>query len=88
VATRWGPRAALRLFQGVALVFVGLCLAPALLRLAPERYLYAVVPTGVVPMLGIVVWLSLRSSAAAVHGARQVMKLQWFAGLLAMAWLR
>ncbi|MCC6190345.1 MAG: UbiA family prenyltransferase [Anaerolineales bacterium] len=88
ITTRLGRAAALRLFRVIGLLLVGLCLAPALLRQAPGRYLWVAVPTLALPMLGIVVWLGLRSTPAAVHRARQIMKLQWFAGLLAMAWLK
>jgi 4-hydroxybenzoate polyprenyltransferase len=88
VATRWGRRAALRWFCLLAVAFVALCLAPWVMHWAPDGYRVAVVITGALPVAAIVVGLSVRSSEPAIRAARWIMKAQWFAGLLAIVWLR
>jgi geranylgeranylglycerol-phosphate geranylgeranyltransferase len=88
VTTRWGRAAALRIFYLAAAGFILLCALPWLLGLASRLYLYAVGIIAVLPIAAIAVGLSLRSSDQAIRAARWVMKIQWFAGLVAIAFLK
>ena len=56
--------------------------------LASMAYLFAVGIIAVLPISAIALGLSRRSSDEAVRAARRVMKVQWFAGLVAIAFLR
>jgi geranylgeranylglycerol-phosphate geranylgeranyltransferase len=88
ITTRWGKAAALRAFTLAAAVFIALCALPWLLGLASTGYLAAAGVVAVLPMSGIALALRWRADERAIHTARWVMKLQWFAGLLAIAFLR
>jgi geranylgeranylglycerol-phosphate geranylgeranyltransferase len=88
IANRLGVVGALRLFQALACIFMMAALLPWLLGLVPARYLCAVVPCTILPVLSIVILLGLRITAStmrlAVYGTWWV----WFSSLLPIILLR
>ena len=88
VTTQWGVAAALHLFQLVALGFIMAALMVWFLGVAPNRYLYAVVPCSVLPIAGIVVLLSRRTTSKHIRIALRVINTVWVLSLLPVLLLK
>ncbi|MDJ0576645.1 MAG: UbiA family prenyltransferase [Xenococcaceae cyanobacterium MO_234.B1] len=87
-AVRLGRGAALHLFQVLALVFVIAAIFPFFLGLMPALYIYIIIPCSVLPVVGIIIWLSLNRTDEAIHQSLRVMRLVWFSSLLPLVLLK
>jgi geranylgeranylglycerol-phosphate geranylgeranyltransferase len=87
-AAALGPNRAIDLFRLFALGFVITAIVPWFLGIAPNRYLYTVLPCSVLPMLGIIIVISPRTSEPTIRRSLGIMKLIWFSSLLPVVLLK
>jgi geranylgeranylglycerol-phosphate geranylgeranyltransferase len=87
-ATRLGMTDTVRLFQVCAIIFVAAALAPWVLGLAPDRYLYAIVPCSILPILRVMFLLGLKPTDRTIHLAVYGTWYVWFSSLLPIVLLR
>ncbi len=73
-ATYLGTTHALYLFQFFAFNFIIVAIAVWFLGLAPDRFLYAMVPCSILPLLGIMILLSRKAANNHVYLAIRVIK--------------
>src|SRR5262249_34936480 len=88
VATRLQKTTALRVFQILELMFVLAALAPWFLSMAPDRYLYMLLPCSILPTFVVVANLSLWTTDDSIRLCRQVLKFVWFSSLVPMTMMR
>lgn len=82
VATAFGVRRAVQIFQLLALLFCGVALLPWPLGFASWAYALALLPCALLPTLGVVALLARSSDDAAITRALKVMRYMWISNLL------
>ncbi|WHZ13627.1 MAG: hypothetical protein OJF52_000460 [Nitrospira sp.] len=86
-ATQLGVIRTLQLFRICASLFVIVALVPWFMNLAPNRYLYTVIPCSIIPTVGIMIVMSFnitnRGVRLAAHGTRYV----WFSSSIPIVFL-
>jgi geranylgeranylglycerol-phosphate geranylgeranyltransferase len=87
-AAALGPTVALYLFRLFALGFIIIAVLPWFLGIAPNRYLYTILPCSVLPMLGIVIVMRPHATEQTVRRLLGIMKLVWFSSLLPVVLLK
>jgi geranylgeranylglycerol-phosphate geranylgeranyltransferase len=88
IATCLGRAVALRFFQFFALSVVAVTIVFWILNLVPNRFLYAMVPSAILPLVGIVVVLDSRATKRNIHLAIRVIKFIRFVSFLPGIMLR
>jgi 4-hydroxybenzoate polyprenyltransferase len=81
VATCFGTVVAIRLFSFFTMGFIAIALLIWLLGLAPDRYLYAVVPCCVLPLFGIVCFLKRNVTIRKVRLSLLMINIVWVLSL-------
>ncbi len=81
-ATYLGTTTSLRLFQLIALSFVVVAIGVWFLGLVPARYLFAMIPCSIFPLVGIVILLSRKVTDSSIHLSIRVIKFVRFFSLL------
>jgi geranylgeranylglycerol-phosphate geranylgeranyltransferase len=81
-ATYLGTTTSLRLFQLIALSFVVGAIGVWFLGLVPARYLFAMIPCSIFPLVGIVILLSRSVTNSSIHLSIRVIKFVRFFSLL------
>ncbi len=87
-ATRLGTTVTLRIFKILALLFIAASLAPWLADVAPDRYLYAIVPCTIAPTLGVVALLSVRLTKGTIGFSSWLTRVIWFSSVVAIILLK
>jgi 4-hydroxybenzoate polyprenyltransferase len=82
VATALGVQGAVRVFQLVGLLFIGVALLPWLAGLASSAYLLALLPCAVLPTIAVIVILSRSTDDATITLALKIMRYMWISNLL------
>jgi geranylgeranylglycerol-phosphate geranylgeranyltransferase len=87
-ATRLGTGTAVRIFNLLAALFVVVALAPWLHGVAPDRYLYAVLPCTVLPTMAAIGLLRRPRTTALIDRVSRLTRLIWFTSVVSVALLR
>ncbi len=82
VATCFGTAVAIRLFSFCIMGFIAIALLVWFLGLAPDRYLYALVPCCVLPLVGIVSFLKKSGTIRTVRLSLRMINIVWVLSLL------
>lgn len=81
VATCFGVAASIRLFSFFAIGFIAIALLLWFLGLAPNRYLYAMIPCCIVPLVGIICLLRKHSTIKMVRFSLHIINIVWVLSL-------
>ncbi len=82
VATVLGVRGAVRIFQIVAALFIGVALLPWMLGLSNNLYLFAILPCAVLPNLVVILLLARRHDDAMITLTLKIMRMMWISNLV------
>jgi 4-hydroxybenzoate polyprenyltransferase len=88
VATVWGKRTTLRVHRAAAVGFLAAALLPWPLGLASVGYGWAILATGILPVLAATAMLARAATSGSIQASIYLMKVTWLPGLFAMALLR
>ncbi len=82
VATAFGVRGAVRIFQAAGLLLIGVALLPWLAGLAGAAYLLALLPCAVLPTAAVIFLLARGDDDATITLALKIMRYMWISNLL------
>ncbi|NNJ09803.1 UbiA family prenyltransferase [Chloroflexales bacterium ZM16-3] len=82
VATAFGVRGAVRIFQAAGLLFIGVALLPWISGLIGASYLLALLPCAVLPTVAVIVMLARSTDDATITLALKIMRYMWISNLL------
>jgi geranylgeranylglycerol-phosphate geranylgeranyltransferase len=84
VATAFGVRGAVRIFQVSGLLFIAVALLPWLVGLAGRAYLLALLPCAVLPTAAVILLLARSSDDATITLTLKIMRYMWISNLLSI----
>jgi geranylgeranylglycerol-phosphate geranylgeranyltransferase len=82
VATALGVTGAVRVFQLIGLLFIGVALLPWLAGLAGPAYLLALLPCAVLPTVAVIALLARSTDDVTITLALKIMRYMWISNLL------
>ncbi|NTW97455.1 MAG: UbiA family prenyltransferase [Oscillochloris sp.] len=82
VATAFGVRGAVRVFQLAGLLFIGVALLPWLTGIAGWVYLLALLPCAVLPTAAVITLLARRADDPTITLTLKIMRYMWISNLL------
>lgn len=88
ISTEWGIPIAIQTYQILALLFCFFSLAPWLLGFAQIKYLLAVIPLSILPLLFITILLRYKKTRNSIRISLWIMGVQWFSGMIVIALLK
>lgn len=87
-AVRLGPETTLELFSVLTILCVAASLAPWVLHVGREAYIWAALPCSTLPLLGVVVFVWMKRTQSSYYVAHRVMKLVRLSSVLPVLFLR
>ena len=88
VATAFGERVAVLIFDGLAIIMSIALIVPALLGRFSSVYLIAITVTALCPMLTAALLIGIKSGTKAMAAAILILRLSWFPGIASLMLLR